>query len=179
MIEADLLDLLDQTLKPLGATPEPGEAFETPRLEVLRYYPRRVQLGPIPFFGRGTGVVIVVRQPVELEGDRAGLSALLGRAAMALNGRHPPWRSWAVGMAAVILTAEPITPHDDALLKKAMPLTLPPRRVLLTGLFRVNLGQEAVAYAVASGRESPFGEAENLADALSRRLRRFVPLIEV
>lgn len=179
MIEADFLDVVDHTLEPAGASPEAGEVFETPRLEVLRYYPRRVQLSPIPFFGRGSGVAVVVRQPLDVEGDRKGLRALLGRAAMAVNGRYPPWRSWVVGLAAVILTAEPITPQDDDLLKETMSLTLPPRRVLLTGLFRVNLGQEAVAYAITSGQAGPFGEAEILADALSTRLRRFVPFLEV
>ncbi len=179
MIEADFLDSLNETLEPEGARHEPGEVFETPRLEVLGYYPRRVQLAPIPLVGRGTGVVIVVRQPLDVEGNAKGLETLLGRAAMALNGRYPPWRSWVVGMAAVILTAEPITPQDDDLLKQAMALTLPPRRVLSTGLFRINLGQEAVAFAVTQGQGGPFGEPEILADAFSKQFRRFVPLIVV
>ncbi len=179
MIEADFLDTLDETLRPAGESPEPGEVFETPRLEVLRYYPRRVQLGPIPVFDRGVGVVVVVRQPLEVAGDAKGLRQLLGRAAMAVNGRYPPWQSWVVGMVAVILSSEPITPQDDDLLTATMSLTLPPRRVLLTGLFRVNLGQEAIAYAVTSGQEGHFGEAEILADALSKQFRRFVPFLDV
>ena len=47
------------------------------------------------------------------------------------------------------------------------------------GLIRVNLGQEALSFALASGPADIFSEPTALADALTPHFRRFVPLIEV
>ncbi len=178
MIESDLLEIVDRALLAAGAILEEGEAFSTPRLEIVRYYRKPERLSPIPIVGRALQVVAVVRQPGDLVGDRGGLRTLLGRLAMAVNGRYPPRAAWVVGLLPLFLTAEPITPEDDALTRDSTAITLPPRRVLLTGLFRLNLGQEAMSFAVTRGDDNPFALAETIADALAPNLRRFVPLVE-
>jgi len=44
---------------------------------------------------------------------------------------------------------------------------------------RVNLGQEATAFAMKTSPDQLFTEPERLADTLSEHFRRFVPLIEM
>ena len=66
MIEDDLFAIVDAALEPLGATPEDGEEFRTPPLDVLRYYRRAVRLHAIPWLGRAWSVVAVVRQPMDV-----------------------------------------------------------------------------------------------------------------
>src|SRR2546430_1526056 len=56
---------------------EAGEEFRKPPLEVLRYYRRKVRLSWVPILGRALGVVMVVRQPVDVEGSRDGYQRLL------------------------------------------------------------------------------------------------------
>ncbi len=43
----------------------------------------------------------------------------------------------------------------------------------------MNLGQEALSFALASGPAEAFPEPAAIADALTPHFRRFVPLIEV
>jgi hypothetical protein len=181
MIEDDLFAIIDPVLRESGAIPEEGEEFRAPPLDVLRYYRRPVRLHWVPVLGRALSVVAVVRQPVDVGLTTADYQRFLTRLAMAVNGRFPPWRGdrgLVVGLTTVVLTPEPITPEDDAILGTALGPLARTRAVRL-GILRVNLGQEALAFALASGPDRLFPEPELLADALTPRLRRFVPLLEM
>lgn len=90
MLEDHLIELIEPVLRETGSVLEPGEEFRRPPLEVLRYYRRKVRWSRVPFLGRALGVVMVARQPVDLDGSRDGMQRLLARLAMAANGRFPP-----------------------------------------------------------------------------------------
>jgi hypothetical protein len=147
--------------------------------------------------------VAVVRQPVDVGFRPEDYRRFLTRLAMAVNGRFPPWSwtwpsSWrslwawfrrrgpsggglVIGLTVVILTPEPIGPEDDATLGQllgSLPAHRTRTRAVPLGLIRLNLGQEAVAFALASGPSGLFTEPEALADALSLHFRRFVPMID-
>ncbi len=179
MIEDQVIELIEPLLQAGGAVLEDGEEFREPPLEVLRYYRRAVRLNWIPIVGNALSVVMVVRQPVDIEGSRTGYERLLTRLGMAVNGRFPPWRNLAIGLTALVLTPEPIGPGDDAMLQDVLGIKLRRMRVVPFGLMRVNLGQEAVALALNSSPDALFTESVRLADALCDRFRRFVPLIEL
>lgn len=185
MTEDAFFTLIDPVLREAGAIPEEGEEFPEPRLDVLRYYRRGVRLHWAPFLGRALSVVAVVRQPVDLGFTAADYRRLMTRMAMAVNGRFPPWGrgrqpgGLALGMTALVLTPEPIGPDDDALLREILSgRPLPRQRAVPLGLLRVNLGQEALASALASGPADAFPEPASLADALAPHLRRFLPLLD-
>ncbi|MDR3632370.1 MAG: hypothetical protein P4L84_00960 [Isosphaeraceae bacterium] len=181
MVESDLFEIVDPVLRALGTVPEGGEEFGRPPLDVLRYYRRSVRLHWMPVLGRALSVVAVVRQPVDIGFSKEGYRGLLTRLAMAVNGRFPPWRSpraLAVGLTALILTPEPIRAEDDATLGTVLG-SLPRQRAVPVGLFRMNLGQEAVSFALSANPDGLFSEPEQLADALTTRFRRFVPLLEL
>jgi hypothetical protein len=215
MIEDRLFEIIDPVLRSAGSLAERGEEFRTPPLEILRYYLRPVRLSWLPFLGRASSVVAVVRQPVDVGFRPEDYRRFLTRLAMAVNGRFPPWSwtwtwtwpsSWrslglglwlwpwsrsrrrgptggglVIGLTVVVLTPEPIGPEDDATLGQLLG-SLPARRTrtraVPLGLIRLNLGQEAVAFALASGPAGLFTEPEALADALSLHFRRFVPMID-
>jgi hypothetical protein len=180
MIEDRFVELIEPVLRELGSVREAGEAFREPPLDVLGYYPRRVRLSRIPFFGRALGVAMVARQPVDVEGTSAGYRRLMTRLAMAVNGRFSPWRGLVVGLTAVVLTPEPIAPGDEAMLREVLDHSkLRRMRVVPFGLIRVNLGQEAVAFAIKSSPDGLFPEPGRLADVLCESLRRYVPLVEM
>ncbi len=120
----------------------------------------------------------VVRQPVDIDGSKAGYERFLTRLAMAANGRFPPWRGLVIGLTALVLTPEPIGPGDDAMLREVLDVKLRRMRVVPFGLIRINLGQEAMALAVNSSPDDLFTEPSRLADALCEHFRRYVPLIE-
>jgi hypothetical protein len=101
------------------------------------------------------------------------------RLAMAVNGRFPPWRGLVIGLTAVILTPEPIMPTDETILRNVLEVKLKRMRVVPFGLFRVNLGQEAVAMAIHSSPDGLFSEPVRLADTLCERFRRYVPLVDM
>jgi hypothetical protein len=190
MIEDDFFAIVDPVLREAGSVPEEGEEYRTPPLDVLRYYRRPLRLHWVPGLGGASSVVAVVRQPVDVGLATDGYRRLLTRLAMAVNGRFPPWR-WpsrrlerrssgglVVGLTAIVLTPEPIGPGDDAAL--ASLLGAPGRsRVVPFGVIRLNLGQEAIAYALAGSPDQLFTEPVRLADALTERFRRFVPLLEM
>lgn len=157
---------------------EVGEEFDEPPLTVLRYYRRRISLGWVPYFGKAQSVVAVVRQPVDIDGSQPAQERFLTRLAMAANGRFPPWGGLVIGLTALVLTPEPIGPADDAMLGKVLSIPLKRMRVVPFGLFRVNLGQEAVALAIKSSPDGLFTEPLHLADTLCDKFRRYVPLIE-
>ena len=83
-------------------------------------------------------------------------------------------------MTSLVLTPEPIGPDDDAILSQVVgPSPLGRTRAVPFGVIRVNLGQEAISFALASGPDALFPEPMLLADALTPRLRRFVPLLDL
>lgn len=180
MTEAELFERIDPVLRPLGLAMEEGEEFRAPPLDVLRYYHRQVRLHWVPVLGRASSVVAVVRQPVDVDLS-GGYGRFLGRLALAVNGRYPPWRrgrGLAIGLTAVALTPEPIGPDDDATLQKVLgERTRPRTRAVPLGVIRLNLGQEAMSFALASGPAGLFPEPEALADALTPHFRRFVSLL--
>jgi hypothetical protein len=177
MLEDDLYAILDPVLRPMGSAAGAGEEYREPPLDVRRYYARPVRLSRLPVLGRALSVVAVVRQPVDLSLAGDGYRTLLRRTAMAAGGRYPPLRrGLSIGLTAVVLTPEPIGPEDDAALRRALGPLARTRAVPL-GLFRLNLGQEALSLALARGPDGLFPEPEALADSLTGRFRRFVPLL--
>lgn len=189
MIEDDLFAIIDPVLRAAGSTPEEGEEYRTPALDVLRYYRRPIRLHWVPGLGRASSVVAVARQPVDVGLSTDDYRNFLNRLAMAVNGRFPPWH-WpgrrppgqssgglVIGLTAVVLTPEPIGPGDDAVLSTALG-TRGRTRVVPFGLIRINLGQEAISYALAGSPDQLFSEPVLLADALTERFGRFVPLLE-
>jgi hypothetical protein len=175
VIEDTLLDLIDPSLRTSGATAEAGEEWSVPALEVIRYYRRSVRWNRVPVLGRAQSVVAVVRQPLELAFSTAGYTELLIRVSRAASSRFPPWKGAVIGLTAVILTSEGIAPGDDEVLGSVLNAPLRRFRVVPFGLLRVNLGQEAVAFALRASPEGLFSESHRLADLLSEHLRRFVP----
>ncbi|GAC1471150.1 MAG: hypothetical protein NVSMB9_16980 [Isosphaeraceae bacterium] len=177
--------MIDPVLRDAGLVLEDGEEFRVPPLDVLRYYRRSVKLHWFPFFGRGLSVVAVSRQPVDIHFTSADQRRFLTRLAMAVNGRFPPWgkgshpKALSLALTALVLTPEPIGPGDDSVLQDIISgRPLPRQRAVPLGMLRVNLGQEALAYALASGPEGIFHEPASLVDALTPHLRRFLPLID-
>lgn len=185
MTEADLFDLIDPVLTGAGAVVDDGEEFRLPPLDILRYYRRPVRLHWVPWVGQGLSVVAIVRQSVDIGFSADGYRTLLTRLAMAANGRFPPWGSGThpkglvLGLTALVLTPEPIGPDDDTVLGTVVSgRPLPRQRAVPLGVLRVNLGQEALAFSLASGPEGVFTEPLLLADALTPKLKRFVPLMD-
>ena len=129
---------------------------------MLRYYRRAVRLSRIPIFGKSHSVVMVVRQPVDIDGSRAAYERFLIRVAMAANGRFPPWRGLVIGLTALVLTPEPIGPGDDAMLREVLGIKLRRMRVVPFGLIRVNLGQEAIALAINNEPRRPLHRARRV-----------------
>jgi hypothetical protein len=199
MLEERFFETIDAVLRTTGAVVEAGEEFRTPPLDVLRYYYRAVRLHWVPLLGRASSVVAVVRQPLDIGFRPDAYRTFLTRLARAVNGRFPPWtprwpRPWlrvrgrdrsaagglVIGLTALVLTPEPIGPDDDRALSEMLAGLSARRtrtRAVPLGLLRVNLGQEALAFALAPGPAGLFNEPEALADALSVHLRRFVPLV--
>lgn len=183
MLEDQLFEEIDPILTSLGLREEVGEEFREPPLDVLRYYRRPVRLHWLPLLGRAQSVVAVARQPVDVgvSGSSGNYPAFLGRLAMAVNGRFPPGRRQgfgSVGLTAVVLTPEPIAAEDDEVLKAAIGGAAGRSRVVPLGLIRLNLGQEAMSFQLAASPDDLFPEPVALADALTLRFRRFVPLFE-
>ena len=186
MTEDDFFAKIEPTFKELGSIPAEGEEFREPSLDVLRYYGRQVRLHWLPILGKAMSVTAVARQPVDVGFSVEEYRKLLDRLGMAVNGRFPPWgthsgnRGIALGLTAIILTPEPIAASDDSILAKVVNgKALKRQRAVPLGVLRVNLGQEAMAFALANGPPGVFSEPTALADAMSPHLRRFVPFLEV
>jgi hypothetical protein len=186
MTEDAFFELIEPVLAGLGCVPEDGEEFRKPALDVLRYDRRGVRLSWVPWFGQGLSVVAVLRQPMDLGRAPGDDRTLLTRLAMAVNGRFPPWgvgrhpKGLVLGVTAVVLTPEPITAADDDALRTLINgRPLPRQRAVPMGMLRVNLGQEALSFALTTGPAGVFTEPVALADALTPHFRRFVSLIEV
>ncbi len=179
MLADDLQELMGSVLIPLGCSTEPGDEMREPPLEVLNYYTRGVKLSAVPILGRGLSVVAVVRQPIDV--SIRDYTRLVERLAKVINTRFPPirgGRGLTLGFTAVVTTPEPILPEDDASLDLAMASPGLRNRAVPLGIFRVNLGQEAIAFSLRRGPGNLFPEPEALADAFSVRLRRFAKLID-
>ena len=97
MLLDQLIELIEPALQQVGSSFQGGEEFRDPPLDVLRYYRRSVRMGRLPFFGQAQSVVLVARQPVDIDGSSQSHERLLKRLAMAANGRFPPWRGLALG----------------------------------------------------------------------------------
>jgi hypothetical protein len=179
MLEDRFIELIEPVLRAGGSASDFGEEFREPPLDVLRYYRRALRLFRLPLFGRAQSIVMVVRQPVDIEGTKAGYERLVKRMARAASGRYPPWRGPVAGLTALVLTPEPIGSGDDAMLRDALATKLRRMRVVPFALFRLNLGQEAMAMAIHTDPDGLFSEPGRLADALCSEFRRFVPLIEL
>jgi hypothetical protein len=177
MVEDDLFELIEGVLLPHGAVIDPGEVFQTPPLDVLRFYSRSVRLHWLPFLGRAQSVVAMIRQPVDLAFSTEGCRAWLRRLAMAANGRYPPARGLPIGLTALVLTAEPITADDDGVLASAF-VGLARMRAVPLGIFRLNLGQEAISFALTKSPDNLFPEPIALAETLSEHFKRFVTPLE-
>jgi hypothetical protein len=138
-----------------------------------------VRLHWLPVLGRASSLVAVVFQPQDLGGSEAAQRALLDRVGRAASGRFPPLRrghGLSLGLTVLVVTPEPIRPEEEGILAAA--LARPPRgRAVPLGLFRLNLGQEAIAFALAEGPGGLFREPHALADALAERFGRFVPAL--
>jgi hypothetical protein len=185
MIDDALFALIDPVMKASGSVPDEGEEYRDPPLDVLRYYRRGVRLHWVPFLGWGLSVVAVVRQPVDLAFSAEGCRKLLTRLASAVDRRFPPFgpgrhpKGVSLGLTVVVLTPEPIGPGDDGMLAEVINgRPLPRQRAVPLGLLRLNLGQEALSFALASGPGDAFPEPTAIADALTPHFRRFVSLIE-
>ena len=131
-------------------------------------------------------MVLVARQPIDVELSVVGYRKLLKRLVETADSRFPPWgshsKNWAIalGLTVIILTPEPIGPGDESTLRQVIngkPFSR--QRAVPLGLLRVNLGQEALAFSLASGPPGVFLEPTALADTLTEHLRRFVPFLEV
>jgi hypothetical protein len=178
VIQDRLIDLIDGSLLPGGAQPEPGDEFRTPPLEVLRYYRRIVRWSWVPVLGQAQSVLAVVRQPWDIAFSPSGYGTLLLRLAAAASGRFPPWKGLSLALTALVITPEPLAPGEDEVLSRVLETSLRRYRSVSLGLLRVNLGQEAIAFAFRTAPGDLFPEPLALADDLSKHLRRFVPLFE-
>ena len=172
----ELEELIAGALASLGAVVAEGEEFRDPPLDILTYHQRIARLNFLPVVGRLHAVVAVVRQPIDL--GLGGTAELLGRLSRAVHGRFPVRRGATVGLSTIVLTPEPIGPAEDAALADVLSKARRSRVVTL-GLFRLNLGQEAMSMALRPAADGLSPEPETLADTLVGRFRRFVPLLEL
>jgi hypothetical protein len=136
-----------------------------------------VRWNRIPLLGKALSVVAVARQPVDIGLSEPAHVQCLTRLAQAVSGRFPPWEGLAIGLTSLVITPEPISPDDDAVLGKVLQASLIRYRVVSCGLFRLNLGQEALALALKSSPDGLFTEPIRIADVLSENLRRFIPMV--
>jgi hypothetical protein len=174
----ELLELIEEALKPLGAAREEGEVYRSPELDVLEYLTRPVRLNGVPLLGRALSVTAIVNQPPDVGSGVEGHRALLARVARAAGSRFSPFRGVSIGLCAVIVTTEEITPEDDRDLQTALE-NLPRFRAVPLGAFRVDLARQALSLAIVRGPDGLFSEPEVLAEALTPRFRRYVPMVEM
>ena len=124
MIEDQVIELIEPLLQAGGRSSKTGKSFASRRSRCFVIIASPVRLNWIPIVGNALSVVMVVRQPVDIEGSRTGYERLLTRLGMAVNGRFPPWRGLAIGLTALVLTPEPIGPGDDAMLQEVLGIKL-------------------------------------------------------
>lgn len=182
MTHEAFIDQLSQVLEPLSMTIQNGEAFPNPPLDVIRYYARKVKLHWFPVLGQAVSVVAVVRQPPDLSSEPVSIRELVNRVSLAVNGRYPPWPSggpgFVVGLTTLILGTEPIGPEDEHRLSLSMPADRK-HRIVPLGLFRINLEQNAMSFAIGPTPVDIFPEPILLGDGLSPVLGRFMPPLDL
>lgn len=172
MLQEDLFAELESSLSGIALTWNEGMEFESPALSVLRVGTRATRLSWMPWIGRSMSVVLVARQPLDL-----GLSAtrtLVDRLCLVAEHLCPRRRAFSVIVTAAVITPEPIGDQDESQLEQALRVA-GARRSFPIGLFRINLGQEAFAFSLRKTPSNLFPEPMLLADALSTRLKRYVP----
>ena len=179
MIENDLCATIEEVLKQLDRKREIGAELSDPPLEILGYYQGAERLGAVPWFGRGLSATVVARQPLALSfKNRDDYRRFIRQLAFATRGRFSPWkwtRGPALTLAVVVLTAEPIEAEDDQILAEILNRN-ERRAAAVTGIIRLNLAQEAMAVALKQPPGDRFADAALIAESLSTRFRRFVPL---
>ncbi|MBI1322723.1 hypothetical protein GC170_06010 [bacterium] len=178
MTEDDFLSTWSTWQKAHSWSPDPGEVYAEPPLEILGYATKPVRLSRVPVFGRGLAVVAITRHPVDLMSDAVGLQAWVERIGKAVNGLHPPWKSrrpGAVLLTAVQLTPEPIRGEDEERFKAALGHWTG-TRVVPAAIVRINLGQHAMASMMAEGLPRDMPELGELIDIWAGDFHRFVPM---
>lgn len=182
MTHEAFFDQLSQVLEPHSMTVGHGEEFREPPLDVLRYHTRRVRLHWFPVLGRALSVVAVVKQPPDVSTEPASLRELVSRVSRAVDGRFPPWPSGGpglvIGLTTLVLSSDPIGPEDEQRLALSLPSDRKYRIVPL-GLFRINLEQSALSFAIGPTPVDVFPEPITLGDGLSTVLGRFVPPLDL
>jgi hypothetical protein len=178
MLVDDLVKMLDPALAPLGHVAGPGDEYHEPALVLVHQFARPVRLTWVPVLGRATSLVLVARQPVDLDASERGLEMLWTRVARVAAHRFPIRRGPSLPTTLVVVTPEPIVAGEDERLAAALTAGSVRDRVVRLGLFRVNLGQEALAFAIRRVPDAPLPEPDRVADALSARLGRFLPPLD-
>jgi hypothetical protein len=178
MTEEDFLEDWNVWLKANDWSPDPGETYAEPPLEVLAYASRPIRLSRLPVFGRGLAVIAVSRHPIDLMSDSSGLRMWVERVGKAVNGLHPPWKSrrpGAILLTAIQLTPEPIRSEDEERFKPVLGHWTG-TRVVPAAIVRINLGQHAMASMMAEGLPRDMPELGELIDSWASVFHRFVPL---
>ena len=179
MTEDNLRDWLDSSMRDLGCVFEPGNEQQSPPLEVLGYYVRRVRLSWLPILGQGLGVVAVCRMPSDLSGSVAAYRPLISRISELVNSRFPPIRKGrgiTLGLTTIVLTDDTISTDEDSRLAHVLEPVLRTRVVPLA-IFVVNIEQDTFASSLKRGPEGLFPEPEAIADNLASKFRRYLPLV--
>jgi hypothetical protein len=179
MVEQELIRNLTEVLEPLGAKREPGEQYRTPELDVLLYWTRGARLSRLPFFGRLTSIVALVREPSDLTNGEHP-ERVIGRVCQAANSRFPPivaGRGLAACATVVLVTSGAISVDEEDRLDRALARSTPRQRVWPMGIFRVDLERECLSFAIrrVAGPGDVAPEPSLLAERLSGVLRRYAP----
>lgn len=181
MTEDDLRDWLDSAMRDLGCVFEPGNEQQSPPLEVLGYYVRRVRITWVPIVGQGLSIVAVCRMPSDLTGTERIYRDLIERLSELVNSRFPPIfksRGITLGLSVIVLTNQMISADEDSRLARVLEPVLRTRVVPLS-IFVVNLEQDTFASSLKRGPEGLFPESESIADGFASKFRRFLPLINL
>jgi hypothetical protein len=174
----DLLRLVDTALAPGAMLAHEGQAYQKPRLDVIRHYTRRVRTSWLPLVGRALSLVAVVEHPDDLTLDASGCRTLLERVGTVMSARHSPFEGLSLAISTLVVTQNPIEPDDDPMLAKGL-VPQPRLRMVPLALFKINLSDTTMAQSYRAGPGDLFPEPALLSDVLCRSLRRYVPFLDV
>jgi hypothetical protein len=174
----DFLRLVDEAVAPRSMRPHEGQAYQKPRLDVIRHYSLRVRTGGLPILGRALSLVVIVEQPNDLILDVKGCTSLLERVGIVMSARHSPIEGLSLAVTTIVVTDSPVEPDDDPILARGL-VDQPRLRMIPMAIFKVNLAARTMAQAVRTGPAGLFPEPEMVSEALTRSLRRFVPFLEI
>ncbi len=169
---AELLELIEQTLDPLGVRTSQGIEFEQPPLVVEQIVTRQVRTNWVPWLGSAHSLTMVVQQPADLAFTEAGLRSLWERLALVASIQAPIRKGPSIALTVVILCNDRLEPDETDILERTL-LPVARQRTIPLGLFKVNLEQGVFAYAIRRGPAGLFPEPELLADKLSASFRQF------